>query len=179
MHSLLKSPFRFRLSLNFSYSHCWCYVKQFAYVTLFSCLKIALRCIPPIFILVDKQGIVNAVLRCSPTLVFPGSSLDTQKGGLCWENQMRYAPGCILCKMYFMSFALSGSATCILPIGTMIHLRSWDLFSYSSLLVLPLDATYLRTITTVVLRMFTSNGLLFCLDGSLLETKLPMHSLRD
>jgi len=105
MHSLLKSPFR--LSLNFSYSHCWCYVKQFAYVTLFSCLKIALRCIsPPIFILVDKQGIVNAVLRCSPTLVFPGSSLDTQKGGLCWENQMRYAPGCILCNMSFVSFAL-------------------------------------------------------------------------
>jgi len=74
---------------------------------------------------------------------------------------------------------LSCHLRCILPIGTMIHLRSWDLFSYSSLLVLPLDATYLRTITTVVLRMFTSNGLLFCLDSSLLETKLPMHSLRD
>lgn len=45
----------------------------------------------PFNLYVGSKHVANAVLRCLSTSAFPGSFLDTLKGGACWENQVRYA----------------------------------------------------------------------------------------
>lgn len=123
------------------------------------------------FLLVDKQA---TIMQCWDACQ-PWCSL-----GHSWTLWKESSVGRIkwgMLQLVALCYLHCGCAVCILLVRTM--LLSWDLFIYSSYHSLRHESVIYLIIDVHALRMSTSNGSIFCFDASLLETKWPMHSLRD